>query len=106
MKQGVMTCLALLGSAIALAGWAPAPLSAGPKTVTGQVISDWNFIASQNMSGSTLSDIKEFATLHVAIYDAVVSITRDHQPYQFAVYARRGASAEAAAVAAAHRLAS
>jgi hypothetical protein len=102
MKKGVITCLALLGGSIALAGWAPAPLSAGPHTVTGQVIFDWNVIASQNMSGSTLSDIREFATLHVAIYDAVVSITQDHQPYQFAVSAPPGASAEAAAVAAAH----
>jgi hypothetical protein len=80
MKKGVITCLALLGGSIALAGWAPAPLSAGPHTVTGQVIFDWNVIASQNMSGSTLSDIREFATLHVAIYDAVVSIIQDHQP--------------------------
>jgi hypothetical protein len=103
MKQGVMTCLALLGGAIALVGWAPAPVLAGANTITGQVIVDWNSIASQNMSdGNPLPHTREFATLHVAIYDAVVSITRDHEPYHFTVYAPTGASAEAAAVAAAH----
>jgi hypothetical protein len=86
-----------------LAGWVPAPLIAAPKAVTGQVIVEWNLLASQNMSGGNpLPHTREFATLHVAIYDAVVSITRDHQPYQFAVHAPTGASAEAAAIAAAH----
>src|SRR5262245_17063749 len=103
MKKGIIICLVLLGSSIALAGWVPAPLIAAPKAVTGKVIVEWNLLASQNMSGGNpLPHTREFATLHVAIYDAVVSITRDHQPYQFAVRAPTGASAEAAAVAAAH----
>jgi hypothetical protein len=86
MKKGVMTCLALLAGALALAGWVPAPVLAGPHTVPGQGIVDWNGIASQHLSGSTLADIREFAILHVAIYDAVVSLTRDHQPYHFAAH--------------------
>jgi len=64
---------------------------------------DWNAIAAQNMSGGNpLPHAREFSVLHVAMYDAVVSITGDYQPYRFAVRASPHASAEAAAITAAH----
>jgi hypothetical protein len=67
------------------------------------VIVDWNAMAAQNLSGGNpLPHVREFAILHIAIYDAVVSITGDYRPYRFAVKADPHASAEAAAVAAAH----
>ena len=67
------------------------------------VIVDWNAIAAQNMSGGNpLPHAREFSVLHVAMYDAVVSITGDYQPYRFAVRASPHASAEAAAITAAH----
>jgi hypothetical protein len=78
-------------------------LTVGVRTVRADVIVQWNAIAAQNMTGNIpLPHTREFAILHVAIYDAVVSVTRDHTPYKFHVPAPSGASAEAAAIAAAH----
>jgi hypothetical protein len=75
--------------------------------VRADVILDWNSlmiaaIRSDN-SGPTLSS-RNLAILHTAIYDAVNSIDRTHQPYKFQVDAPQGASAEAAAVGAAYEI--
>src|SRR5207245_10340013 len=45
---------------------------------------------------------RNFAILHAAIYDAVDSIDRTHEPYLISVRASRDASESAAADAAAH----
>jgi hypothetical protein len=75
--------------------------AAGPARANAVV--EWNAFAAQNLTGSNpLPHTRELAILHVAIYDAVVSITRDHAPYRYAVMAPAGASAEAAAIRAAH----
>jgi hypothetical protein len=53
----------------------------GPHLAKPDVIVDWNAIAAQNLSGGNpLPHVREFAILHVAIYDAVVSVTGDYQP--------------------------
>lgn len=52
-------------------------------------------------TGPTLST-RNLAILHVAMYDAVNSVARTHQPYAFLVDAPPGASAAAAAAAAGH----
>jgi hypothetical protein len=71
------------------------------------VILDWNAVAIDcirtDNTGPTLST-RNLAILHTAIYDAVNSITRTGQPYRFQIDAPSGASAEAAAVAAAHEV--
>src|SRR3954452_8131972 len=75
----------------------------GPHLAKPDVIVDWNALAAQNLSGGNpLPHVREFAILHVAIYDAVLSVPVDYQPSRFVVRASPHASAEAAAVTAAH----
>ena len=73
----------------------------------GDVVLDWNALMIDAIrvdnSGPTLSS-RNLAILHTAIYDAVNSILRTHQPYQFQLAAPVGASAEAAAVGAAYKV--
>jgi hypothetical protein len=71
------------------------------------VILDWNalmidIIRADNMSppGATRS----LAILHTAIWDAVNSVTRTHQPYAFLLDTPTNTSAEAAAVGAAYEV--
>jgi hypothetical protein len=49
---------------------------------------------------------RNLAMIHAAMYDAVNSIERSHEPYRFSVDAADGASVIAAAAAAAYRVAS
>jgi membrane-associated phospholipid phosphatase len=51
---------------------------------------------------ATIHQTRSYALLHAAIYDAVVSITRDGQPYLLSVEAPGGARPGVAAAAAAH----
>ena len=51
---------------------------------------------------ATVHQTRSYALLHAAIYDAVVSITRNDTPYLFSVDAPRGARADAAAAEAGH----
>jgi hypothetical protein len=51
---------------------------------------------------ATVHQTRSYALLHAAIYDAVVSITRNGDPYLFSVDAPRGARPDAAAAAAGH----
>jgi len=48
---------------------------------------------------------RNLAVMHVAIYDAVNAIDRTHEPYRFRCDAQKEASVEAAAISAAHRVA-
>ncbi len=74
---------------------------------TADVILDWNALMigaiRQDNSGPTLSS-RNLAILHTAIYDAVNSIDRTHQPYKFLQDAPAGTSMEAAAVGAAYEI--
>jgi hypothetical protein len=68
---------------------------------------DWNqaLLSIVNTPGAqpaTIQPTWSFAILHAAIYDAVNSIDRSHQPYMISARAPRGASETAAADAAAH----
>jgi len=51
---------------------------------------------------ATVHQTRSYALLHAAIYDAVVSITRDARPYLLSVDAPGGARPDAAAAAAGH----
>jgi membrane-associated phospholipid phosphatase len=51
---------------------------------------------------ATIHQTRSYALLHAAIYDAVVSITRNGRPYLFSVDAPAGARPDAAAAAAGH----
>ncbi len=72
----------------------------------GQPVIDWNrlLLSIVNTPGAQPANIqptRNFAILHAAIYDAVNTIDRTHQPYLIAVRAPRDASETAAADAAA-----
>jgi hypothetical protein len=83
---------------------------AGPASrasLSGQPVIDWNqvLLSIVNTPGAQPANIqptRNFAILHAAIYDAVNSIDRSHEPYLVSVRAPRDASEAAAADAAAH----
>jgi PAP2 superfamily len=72
------------------------------------VVIDWNKIASTtivtNVKQSSAVSGVWFAYVHLAVYDAVNAIDHRYQPYLFTTDAPDGASKDAAAVAAAHRV--
>jgi membrane-associated phospholipid phosphatase len=73
---------------------------------SGQPVIDWNrlLLTIANTPGAQPANIqptRNFAIVHAAIYDAVNTIDRTHQPYLIAVRAPRDASETAAADAAA-----
>ena len=74
---------------------------------SGQLVVDWNrqLLAIEQTPGAqpaTVHATRSFAILQAAIYDSVVSTTRDGAPYAFAVAAPSGARPDAAADQAAH----
>jgi hypothetical protein len=72
------------------------------------VISEWNAIAVATLAGDTtkqpIEDILYMGFVQAAVYNAVVGVEGRYAPYQFHAHAPRGASAQAAAVAAAHQV--
>ena len=72
------------------------------------VITDWNAIAVSTLAGDTtktpVEAILYMAFVHAAVYDAVVGIDGRYAPYRFHAHAPHRASAQAAAVAAAHKI--
>jgi hypothetical protein len=74
---------------------------------SGQPVIDWNqvLLSIVNTPGAqpaSIQSTRNFAVLHAAIYDAVNSIDRTHEPYLISTRAPRDASETAAADAAAH----
>jgi hypothetical protein len=74
---------------------------------SGQPVIDWNqallsIVNSPGAQPPSVQPTRNFAILHAAIYDAVNSIDRTHEPYLISVRAPRDASETAAADAAAH----
>jgi hypothetical protein len=74
----------------------------------GNVVTDWNTIASTtivtNGGKNPAASAVWFAYTSLAVYDAVNSITGQHQPFYYRFAAPANASTGAAAVAAAHRV--
>jgi hypothetical protein len=69
----------------------------------GDVVLDWNAVMVTTVSGQNPFAQARFAAItQLAVFEAVNSITGDHEPYLAPVAAPPGASPEAAAVAAAH----
>ncbi|HXJ63247.1 MAG TPA: vanadium-dependent haloperoxidase [Actinomycetota bacterium] len=90
----------------------PAPATAAARTAnkareSGQPVIDWNrvllsIVRTPGAQPASIQATRNFAILHAAIYDAVNSIDRSHEPYLVFVHAPRDASETAAADAAAH----
>src|SRR6266542_6315765 len=74
------------------------------------VVVEWNrtllsIVRTPGAQPATVHPTRSFAIMHAAIYDAVNSIVRTHQPYVALVLpASRDASLQAAAAAAAHKV--
>ena len=74
---------------------------------SGSIVIAWNqellhIVQTPGAQPATVHPTRSFAILHAAIYDAIVSITRDAPPYAFSVSAPSGARADAAAAVAGH----
>ena len=93
-----------LAAGTATAAATPSAASAGDPAV----ISDWNAIAVATLSADTtkqpVEDILYMGFVQAAVYNAVVGVEGRYAPYRFHAHAPRGASAQAAAVAAAHEI--
>jgi len=72
------------------------------------VISEWNEIAVSTLVADTttqpIEDILYMGFVQAAVYNAVVGVGGRYEPYRFHAHAPRGTSAQAAAVAAAHKV--
>jgi hypothetical protein len=69
------------------------------------VVLDWNAIMTTTIAGENPFAQTRFAAItQVAVFEAVNAITGDYEPYLGTISAPSGASAEAAVVAAAHRV--
>jgi len=71
------------------------------------IVVAWNrellhIVQTPGAQPATVHQTRSYALLHAAIYDAVVSITRDGRPYLVSVDANPGARPDAVAAAAAH----
>lgn len=81
--------------------------STTPATKTQDAILKWNKLALEMIQAEKTPPqmaARNLAILHTAMYDAVNSISKKYKVYQVNIEAPVGASAEAAAIAAAHRV--
>jgi len=90
-------------SALALTALLLAPASAVQADPPGDVVLEWNAIMVTTVSSQNpFAQARLAAITQLAVFEAVNSITRDHRSYLEPIAAPPGASAEAAAVTAAH----
>jgi membrane-associated phospholipid phosphatase len=92
-------------SAIATNKTTPSPPRADGRS--GAIVVAWNqellhIVQTPGNQPANIHPTRSFAIMHAAIYDAVVSITKDDPPYLFSVTAPRQARIDAAAAQAAH----
>jgi membrane-associated phospholipid phosphatase len=78
-----------------------------PGGASGGTVVAWNqqvlqIVLTPGAQPATVHPTRSFAILHAAIYDSVVSITKDAPPYLISVPASRGARVDAAAAEAGH----
>src|SRR5258707_3620047 len=81
--------------------------AANGSSASGAVVIAWNkellhIVKTPGAQPATVHPTRSFAILHAAIYDAVISITRDAPPYLFSVPAPSTARPDAAAAEAGH----
>ena len=78
-----------------------------PSVATADVVLEWNKRAIETAIANNANPFQQArfaAIVQLAVFEAVNAITGDHEPYLGTIEADSGASAEAAAVAAAHRV--
>ncbi len=92
------------GAQVSEASREGARLEPHPIAEDGSAVTEWNATALQLLSPATFSSTRILAMTHLAIYDSVMAITQDHEPYAVALKAPHDTSANAAVAAAAHRV--
>jgi hypothetical protein len=94
---------AMLIAATPLATAAPAGNIWPPRNYDPGVLAEWNALLVESVP-TTIGGLlpRYYAVMHIAMYDAVSSIERDHPPMHVRVRAARHASTDAAAAQAAH----
>ena len=104
LAAATMLAIGIAGPGTSFAGTTPVVAPAGDPAV----ISEWNAIAVATLAGDVatqpIEDILYTAFVQAAVYNAVVGVEGRYAPYRFHAHAPRGASAQAAAVAAAHQV--
>jgi hypothetical protein len=68
------------------------------------VVLDWNAIALRTTAGNPFTQARLMAITQLAVFEAVNAINGGYEPYLGTISAAPGASAEAAAIAAAHKV--
>src|SRR5258706_835317 len=101
---GVVVAALVLSSALATKANGN---TANGANASGAIVIAWNkellhIVQTPGAQPATIHPTRSYAILHAAIYDAVVSITRDAPAYLFSVAAPSGARADAAAAQAGH----
>src|SRR5260370_37458734 len=81
--------------------------AANGSSASGAIVIAWNkellhIVLRPGAQPATVHPTRSYAILHAAIYDAVVSITRDAPPFLFSVNAPSTARADAATAQASH----
>src|SRR5260370_18839538 len=117
MKKSVVASMVLVGIVVGIGAVsaatgvasngrraAAAPPAGGG---SGAIAIAWNhallrIVQTPGAQPSTIHATRSFAILQAAIYDSVVSITREDRPYLVSVPAARGARVDAAAAQAGH----
>jgi hypothetical protein len=74
-----------------------------PPPARADSVTDWNAIMQNTVTGNALVQARSAAIVQLAVFEAVNAITGDYEPYLGGISAPAGASADAAAIAAAHR---
>jgi membrane-associated phospholipid phosphatase len=116
MKKSIVALMVLVGivvgigavsaaTAVASNGTKPQAPPAGGES--GAVVVAWNqellhIVQTPGAQPASIHPTRSFAILHAAIYDSVVSITKDDRPYLVSVPAARSARVDAAAAQAGH----
>jgi hypothetical protein len=77
----------------------PAPPPAAPPAAgaSNAVILEWNQLLTDNQGAGSLFSFRQYAMLHVAMFDAVNSVNKQYRPYRLEVSPGASASEEAAA---------
>jgi hypothetical protein len=99
----------VLVTALALAPVAPTATASGGRSpgAPDTYVSAWDDIGTQAFTAAALTPAEGhvlFGYSAVAVYDAVMAVTHAYEPFAIRASAPRGASADAAVVAAAHRI--
>jgi hypothetical protein len=79
-------------------------LLCSPALVQADVVLEWNAIAVTTAASNPFNQARILAITQLAVFEAVNAIQGGYEPYLGTIVAPGGASAEAAAIAAAHRV--